>query len=137
MRRIIGAAVLFAAIVMPRAGQLLRISDRSDFGVDRIRSGAPLAPVDTAGNVRAPAATRRTPDIPDAYLAAPLEFLSNAPVDSLVLLPGIGPVIAERIANARSGKRSFTRWEDLLEIKGVGPKKLDRLKQLADAANGF
>jgi competence protein ComEA len=65
----------------------------------------------------------------------PFDFLSNAPVDSLVLLPGVGPVIAERIANARTGKRSFTRWEDLLAIRGIGQKKLDRLRRLAHEAN--
>jgi competence protein ComEA len=61
-------------------------------------------------------------------------FLSRAPADSLVLLPGIGPVLAERIAGARTGKRSFTRWDDLLGIKGIGPKTIERLKKLADGA---
>jgi predicted flap endonuclease-1-like 5' DNA nuclease len=90
-------------------------------------------------NAALPKTPRQNPRAaaPVGYLADPLEFLSNAPVDSLVLLPGIGPVIAERIANTRTGKRSFTRWEDLLAVRGIGEKKLDRLKRLAHGANQF
>jgi competence protein ComEA len=66
--------------------------------------------------------------VPAAYRQDPLKYLSTAPVDSLQLLPGIGPVIAERLASARTGKRLFTRWEDLLDVKGIGPKKLQQLK---------
>ncbi len=70
--------------------------------------------------------------LPLDFCNHPLAFLSTAAPDSLVLLPGIGPVIAERIANAASGKRPFTRWEDLLAIKGIGPKKLENLKRIAN-----
>jgi competence protein ComEA len=72
--------------------------------------------------------------VPLDFRREPLLFLSTAPKDSLVLLPGIGPVLAERIASARTGKRSFTRWDDLLVIKGIGPKTIERLKRLADGA---
>lgn len=70
--------------------------------------------------------------VPEAYRRDPLAYLSSAPPESLLILPGIGPVIAERIANAAGGKRSFTRWEDLLSVKGIGPKKLEILKQIAN-----
>jgi predicted flap endonuclease-1-like 5' DNA nuclease len=70
--------------------------------------------------------------VPPSYLHNPLLFLSTAPPDSLILLPGIGPVLAERIAGERTGKRSFTTWEDLLAVKGIGPKKLDRLRSLSE-----
>jgi predicted flap endonuclease-1-like 5' DNA nuclease len=131
MRRIIGAAVLFTVIVLPRAGGLIQHGfpdsahtvNLSDVGTTNPEPAGSPAPSQKP-LARAPA----------AYLANPLEFLSNAPVDSLVLLPGIGPVIAQRIANARTGKRSFTRWDDLLRIKGIGPKKLDRLKRFAEPA---
>jgi DNA uptake protein ComE-like DNA-binding protein len=37
--------------------------------------------------------------------------------------------------NARTGKRPFIRWEDLLAIKGIGPKTIERLKKLAAGEN--
>ncbi|MFH1755004.1 MAG: helix-hairpin-helix domain-containing protein [Candidatus Latescibacterota bacterium] len=70
--------------------------------------------------------------IPRAFLADPLLYLSSALPESLVFLPGVGPVIAERIANAASGKQPFTCWNDLLAVKGIGPKKLEMLKQIAN-----
>ena len=69
--------------------------------------------------------------VPPSYLENPLKYLSEAPTDSLQLLSGIGPVLAERLANARGGRSSFTRWEELLSVKGIGPKKLQKLKTLA------
>ena len=79
----------------------------------------------------APQPRKRDSSVPQTFKEYPLRYLAEAPVDSLILLPGIGPVIAENIASARSGKRLFTRWDDLLTIKGIGPKKLERLRTLA------
>jgi DNA uptake protein ComE-like DNA-binding protein len=93
-------------------------------GGHQVNRRAILAQVETA-----PSASTATPA---SYLRNPLLYLSTAPPDSLILLPGIGPVLAERIARARTGKRLFTRWEDLLVVKGIGPKKVDRLRSLSD-----
>ena len=93
----------------------------------------PAAGVDAgrAGRVGPPT---HAAQIPDAYRRDPLRFLFEAPADSLVTLPGIGPVLAERVISARSGKSSFTRWEQLLSVKGIGPKTLERLKSAAEPA---
>ena len=69
--------------------------------------------------------------VPQCFFDDPLLFFSNAGPESLAALPGIGPVIAERIAKAASGKRPFRQWEDLLSVKGIGPKKLEKLKRFA------
>ena len=74
---------------------------------------------------------RRTPRVPLSFTLHPLIFLSTAPADSLTLLKGIGPVLAERIIETRNGKGPFTSWADLLAVKGIGPKKLEMLKTQA------
>ncbi len=51
---------------------------------------------------------------------------NTAPIDSLELLPGIGPVKAERIIRFRQTQR-FQTIEDLLEVKGIGPRTLESL----------
>ena len=71
--------------------------------------------------------------VPASYRRAPLAYLSSAPADSLQLLPGIGPVLAARIAQARGGKRLFTSWDDVLRVRGIGPEKIRRLRELARA----
>ena len=52
---------------------------------------------------------------------------NTAPADSLELLPGIGPVLADRIVEYRQRKR-FERGVDITEVKGIGPKMYERLR---------
>jgi hypothetical protein len=70
--------------------------------------------------------------LPSRFLQHPLEFFSTAPPESLVLLPGIGPVLAARICDARGGKRLFTTWDDLLQVRGIGQKTISKFRRLAD-----
>lgn len=49
--------------------------------------------------------------------------LNTAPVDSLVLLPGIGEATAARIIAARP----FHSVYELLKVKGIGEKKFRKL----------
>jgi competence protein ComEA len=71
------------------------------------------------------------PDILSSFRADPLRFLSAAPADSLDLLPGIGPVLANRIAVARDARGPFTSWDDVLEVRGIGPRTVERLRAMA------
>jgi competence protein ComEA len=50
--------------------------------------------------------------------------LNSATATELNKLPGIGPAIAERILSYRAEKGKFTEIGQLLEIKGIGEKKL-------------
>ena len=52
---------------------------------------------------------------------------NTAPADSLELLPGIGPVLADRIVEHRQHKR-LEREVDITEVKGIGPKMYERLR---------
>ncbi len=54
--------------------------------------------------------------------------INSADVYELARLPGIGPRIAERIYNYRKNVGKFKTFEELLNIKGIGPKKLEKIK---------
>lgn len=56
--------------------------------------------------------------------------LNSASKSDLLSLPKIGPVTAERIIRYREDFGPFITEEDLLKIKGIGPKTLDQLKPL-------
>jgi len=56
--------------------------------------------------------------------------LNTATLAQLDSLPGIGPVIAERILELREKSGSYKRIEDLMNIRGIGEKKFLKLKDL-------
>lgn len=46
----------------------------------------------------------------------------------LTLIPGIGPRLAQRIIHYRSKNAGFRNMEELMEVRGIGEKKLQTLK---------
>ncbi len=46
----------------------------------------------------------------------------------LEALPGIGEVLAQRIVDYRSENGPFRRIEDLLQVEGIGPATLEKIK---------
>ena len=53
--------------------------------------------------------------------------LNTATQAELIALPGIGPSMANRIMALRR-VRTFTRVEDLLQVRGIGESKLNKLR---------
>ena len=60
-------------------------------------------------------------------LSGPLD-LNRATVEELVELPGIGPVLAERIVAFREEHGPFRSVEDLLQVPGIGEATLEALR---------
>lgn len=56
--------------------------------------------------------------------------LNTAGLNELRRLPGIGEKTAERIIELRKQKGSFNTVEELLEVKGIGKAKFEKLKML-------
>lgn len=54
--------------------------------------------------------------------------LNRATVTDFDQLPGVGPVLAKRIADYRKSVGRFDAVEDLRAVKGIGKKKLEQLK---------
>ena len=66
-------------------------------------------------------------------LTSPLP-INTCSVDSLTLLPGVGPVLAGRIQDIRAEGHIFRNAEDLRMVKGIGPALSARLAPLVDFA---
>ena len=81
---------------------------------------------------------RRSVGVFILFLLAPLALgeempridLNKATLSQLDSLPGIGPVIAERILELREKSGPYKRIEDLMNIRGIGEKKFLKLKDL-------
>lgn len=54
--------------------------------------------------------------------------VNTASAQELEVLPEIGPSLAQRIIEHRKEHGPFRRPEDLLAVKGIGPKKLEQIR---------
>ena len=54
---------------------------------------------------------------------------TEASASELDALPGIGPVLAQRIIGRRTEQGPFTSVEELLEVDGIGQATLDGLRE--------
>ena len=93
-------------------------------------------PADTAAAARSAAAPRTDAAGRRAGKRRVVVELNHAGVSELQSLPGIGPTLAGRIAEQRRRYGPFRELEDLLAVRGVGPRLLERLRPWArvDAA---
>lgn len=71
----------------------------------------------------------QAPASPGGAAAAPVD-LNSATAEQLDVLPGIGPVTAAAIVAWRDAHGSFASVEQLSEVDGIGPARLDKLRDL-------
>jgi competence protein ComEA len=69
-------------------------------------------------------------------LGMPID-LNRSTEEELLLVPGIGEVTAKKILELKSKKISFTKIEEMMEIKGIKEKKLARLRLYLYVNNNF
>lgn len=71
-----------------------------------------------------------TEQIDKAQEVVELININSATNKQLQKLPGVGPAYAKRIINWREENGVFTSKDQLLQIKGIGNKRLARIKPL-------
>lgn len=105
---------LAAAIVASREAEgpfydlasLARVDGLDDRGIDRLR------PFLTVGNVG----------------SAPALDLNRASASMLDRLPGVGPVLAQRIIDDREARGPFASVDALARVRGVGPSLVAKIR---------
>ncbi len=60
--------------------------------------------------------------------AAGVVNINTAGLEQLTLLPRVGPALAQRIIAFREANGAFASVDELVAVKGVGEKSLERLK---------
>lgn len=107
----------------------------------RINLAAPLSDgmhihVPAAGSIESPVPSLSLPSPPSSSFTPPAEGAAPAPVNvnsatlhELERLPGVGPATARAILEYRTSRGYFSSVEDLLSVKGIGPKKLEGMRR--------
>ena len=122
-------AVIFVAVSMLAGAVMLLVKQYdSDFLPD-------LEPASAHGRINAGFETGSAPvSVDNSNSASPggnlLVPVNTAPASELQKLPGIGPKLAEAIIEYRTRSGPLVRVEQLLEVKGIGPAKLGRIRPL-------
>ena len=55
--------------------------------------------------------------------------INTATSEELQLVPGIGPATADKILQMRKSYGAFKSVDDLLSIRGLGPKRLEKMRK--------
>jgi|GEM_PF-2966802 len=58
----------------------------------------------------------------------PITSLNKASMAQLQLLPGIGPKMAQRVIEYRKSHGAFTDPAQVMDVKGIGPKKYEKMR---------
>ena len=98
-------------------GQKISINFNSQMGEENLKTPS-LAPT-----INIPATSLKN-------LQGELVNVNLATAIELEALPGIGSVIAQRIIEYREQHGPFHSLNELAQVKGIGPKKLEKLKDL-------
>ena len=74
--------------------------------------------------------------ISDTPSAAQLVDINRADAAQLDTLPGIGPALSQRIIEYRQQNGRFETVEELVNVKGIGEKTLEKLKPYITCGDG-
>jgi competence protein ComEA len=89
-------------------------------------AGAPAAPAGAAGT--APGAAGGVPAGTSPGALGGTVNLNTASIAELETLDGVGPAIAQKIVAWREANGGFRSVEDLAQVAGIGPKKLEAVR---------
>ncbi|MDP9365099.1 MAG: helix-hairpin-helix domain-containing protein, partial [Chloroflexota bacterium] len=105
-----------------------RLRDEDQLVVDRIAST--VVPGRTTTPVPAAPTAPPTPAPVVAETQSSLVDLNSASVPELDGLPGIGPVLAQRIVDRRTAVGPFRGVDELVEVQGISARMLEELRPL-------
>jgi competence protein ComEA len=129
------AAAPASAATDPPATPAWSSADGPAFAVSIAASAEPLATDSAAPPATASSAAPTQSGAPAASTAPPASgttpdgkvILNTANIAELDTLPGVGKKTAERIVELRTRLGRFKKTSDLLRIKGIGPRSLQKL----------
>lgn len=122
-----GADLLSLNLAQPlRDGDQVLVGFADPAGGPQMRSA--VVAVDGAGGSPQPSAGTTASASPPPSAGGDQVNLNTASESELDTLPGVGPVTAAAIIAWRQANGSFTSVDQLAEVDGIGPARLEKLK---------
>jgi competence protein ComEA len=115
------------ADVLEAAGGALPGTDLTGLNLARKITDGEQVPVGVAAPEAAVAGA--DPAAPGAAPGSKVD-LNAATVQQLDTLPGVGPVMAQRILDWRTHNGRFARVEQLRDVEGIGERRFSQLREL-------
>lgn len=129
----IAASIIYNATLIPPA-QPVAVSYPAS------ASSSQSSHFDSVGVSSSPSSTSSPSDpsssISDTPSAAQLVDINRADAAQLDTLPGIGPALSQRIIEYRQQNGRFETVEELVNVKGIGEKTLEKLKPYITCGDG-
>ncbi|HKA07135.1 MAG TPA: helix-hairpin-helix domain-containing protein [Gemmataceae bacterium] len=115
-----------------RVEDLTHVHGIGDATMNKLRPWVTVDPADADATGKEPDRLTRKPTAPAAGskplpVTGRLINVNTASAEDLDTLPGIGPVLAQRIITERQ-KRPFATVDELRRVSGLGPKKLEAIR---------
>lgn len=118
------------ADALERAGGVLRTADLARVNLARAVVDGEQIVVPRPGEALASAPGAQVSELPGGTGSTAPVALNTADLAALDSLPGIGPVLAQRILEWRDEHGSFSSVDELGEVSGIGDKVLEQLRPL-------
>ncbi|MBW3622483.1 MAG: helix-hairpin-helix domain-containing protein [Armatimonadetes bacterium] len=111
-----------------KAGGAARSADLDSLNLAaRIGDGQQIF-IPAKGSGTGPSSPSRRSAAKSVKTASGMVNVNTATLEELDRLPGVGPSTAQKIMEYRDSHGPFTSPEGLLEVKGIGPKKLEKMR---------
>lgn len=113
--------------------ELLEVRGIGKVTLEKLRPALRVDVAPTTATVVVEAISEKAPpssamDSSDESKSAPEKInINTASAEDLEKIPGVGPALATRIIAAR-GVKPFARPEDLINVKGIGPKTFEKMR---------